>query len=180
MHMLRLFFSLLCSGAIGFLSGVFYYNNFYPSILVYLYGRNDDSKFFPKSNAPSWIEGYYLDGWILVAVISIIIFYFCYTKLFKNITTFKKLASTIVADSKEIINSKNILYGKNDLPKSLIQDEIQYYGQAEEEVESGNVDKNLWALAFVIVKGKEDERKVEYIKIRAKALQNINSKPEII
>ena len=50
----------------------------------------------------------------------------------------------------------------------------QYYALAEQEVTSGSIDAGLWAKALVNVKGNEDSRKAEYIKMRAKQLQKQN------
>lgn len=49
--------------------------------------------------------------------------------------------------------------------------ELQYYGQAEKELNDGTVDQGLWAKALVSAKGNEDVRKAEYIKLRARQLQ---------
>ncbi|CAK7009306.1 MAG: hypothetical protein DESF_00361 [Desulfovibrio sp.] len=50
----------------------------------------------------------------------------------------------------------------------------KFYAIAESEVESGDIDAGLWAKALINSKGKEDLRKVEYIKLRAKYLQSEN------
>ena len=48
----------------------------------------------------------------------------------------------------------------------------EYYEQAEKELNDGTFDKGLWAKALVKAKGNEVLRKPEYIKLRAKQLQN--------
>jgi len=55
--------------------------------------------------------------------------------------------------------------------RKLNEPDSQHYGQSEQEVNSGTIDKGLWAKALVNAKGKEDLRKAEYIKLRAKQLQ---------
>ncbi len=47
---------------------------------------------------------------------------------------------------------------------------IEFYGQAENEVETNAYDKNLWARALVEVEGDETKRKAKYIEIRANQL----------
>ena len=47
----------------------------------------------------------------------------------------------------------------------------EYYGRAEQEINDGTFDKGLWAKALVAAEGKEELRKVEYIKFRAIHLQ---------
>lgn len=42
-----------------------------------------------------------------------------------------------------------------------------YYGEAESELNSGDVDKNLWARALVEAEGDEAKRKAKYIELRA-------------
>jgi hypothetical protein len=46
----------------------------------------------------------------------------------------------------------------------------EYYGDAEDEVNSGNVDKNLWARALVETEGNETKRNAKYIELRANQL----------
>lgn len=93
-------------------------------------------------------------------------FFVFYNKVFRKIKTFKSTAMDIVASSKDIIHSKSISFPESDKSCS------QYYGQAEDEINTGTMQKDLWALALVKAKGKEDLRKVEYIKLRVKQLQN--------
>ena len=47
---------------------------------------------------------------------------------------------------------------------------IDYFGQAEEEADTGKYDKNLWAKALVDAEGDETKRKVKYIELRANQL----------
>jgi len=51
----------------------------------------------------------------------------------------------------------------------------KWYGLAEEEVNQGAYDKGLWAKALVKSKGNEEQRKQQYIKIRAQQLHAQNS-----
>jgi hypothetical protein len=46
----------------------------------------------------------------------------------------------------------------------------RYYAQAEQEVDDGNFDKGLWSKALINANGKEELRKVEFMKLRAKQL----------
>ena len=48
--------------------------------------------------------------------------------------------------------------------------ELQFMGQAEEEILSNTYDKNLWAKAFVDAEGDEQKRRAIYISLRAKQL----------
>lgn len=47
---------------------------------------------------------------------------------------------------------------------------LEFYGEAEDELNSGNVDKNLWAKALVEAEGDETKRKAKYIELRANQL----------
>jgi len=49
-----------------------------------------------------------------------------------------------------------------------------YYGEAEEEVNTKTYDKNLWARAFVKAEGDEQKRKAKYIELRANQLYSEN------
>jgi len=51
---------------------------------------------------------------------------------------------------------------------------IDYYGEAEDEVNTKSYDKNLWAKAFVEAEGDEQKRKVVYIELRANQLYSEN------
>ena len=48
-----------------------------------------------------------------------------------------------------------------------------YYAIAEDEIVNGNIDKGLWSKAIVNVNGNESLRKIEYIKLRARELQEL-------
>jgi hypothetical protein len=47
---------------------------------------------------------------------------------------------------------------------------LEYYGQAEEEVNTQTYDKNLWAKALVETEGDQTKRKARYIELRANQL----------
>ena len=49
-----------------------------------------------------------------------------------------------------------------------------YYAQAEQEIIDDTIDIGLWSKALVNAEGKEELRKVEYMKLRAKQLQESN------
>jgi len=58
---------------------------------------------------------------------------------------------------------------------------IDYYGQAEEEVDTGTYSKNLWAKALVEAEGDETKRKIKYIELRANQIysEKITTKPNV-
>jgi len=58
--------------------------------------------------------------------------------------------------------------------QGLREPDSHYYGQAEQELNDGAIDKGLWAKALVNARGSEDLRKIEYMKLRAEQLQKIN------
>ena len=49
-----------------------------------------------------------------------------------------------------------------------------FYGEAEEEVNSENINRDLWARALVEVNGEESKRKAKYIELRANQLYTEN------
>ncbi len=51
---------------------------------------------------------------------------------------------------------------------------FDYYGEAEDEVNTKSYDKNLWAKAFVEAEGDEQKRKVRYIELRGNQLYSEN------
>ncbi len=51
---------------------------------------------------------------------------------------------------------------------------IEYYGEAEEEVNTKSYDKNLWAKALVEAEGDEQKRVASYIELRANQLYSEN------
>lgn len=51
---------------------------------------------------------------------------------------------------------------------------IEYYSQAEEEIDSKSYDKNLWSRALVEAEGDETKRKAMYIELRANQLYSEN------
>ena len=55
-----------------------------------------------------------------------------------------------------------------------------YYAQAEEEINSGTFDANLWSRALVLAEGDEQKRKARYIELRAEQLyyKNAASTPD--
>jgi len=60
---------------------------------------------------------------------------------------------------------------ESDTQKLSVYD---YYGEAEEEVNTKTYDKNLWARAFVKAEGDEQKRKAKYIELRANQLYSEN------
>lgn len=57
-----------------------------------------------------------------------------------------------------------------------------YYGAAEEEINTNTYDKNLWARALVEVEGDERKRKVKYIELRAQQIysEKGGSTPDVV
>ena len=51
---------------------------------------------------------------------------------------------------------------------------FDYYGEAEEELNTKSYDKNLWARALVEAEGDEQKRKARYIELRANQLYSEN------
>jgi hypothetical protein len=51
-------------------------------------------------------------------------------------------------------------------------EESGFYEQADAELQSGRMDKAVWARALVAAKGKEDLRRAEYIKLRVRQLKS--------
>ena len=70
---------------------------------------------------------------------------------------------------RKILNATNAICKK--ITDTIKEPDSQYYGQAEQEIIDGTVDQGLWAKALVAAKGNDDLRKAEYIKLRAKQLQ---------
>jgi len=70
----------------------------------------------------------------------------------------KNLAGVISNKITWAINRSNLEY-------------LEYYGQAEQEINDGTFNKGLWAKALTKANGNEDRRKAEYIKLRVKQLQ---------
>ena len=64
-----------------------------------------------------------------------------------------------------------ILDLKDGIEFNLEQKSANLYAQAEDEYNSGEFDKALWAQALIKAKGDESLRKVEYMKLRAKQLK---------
>lgn len=52
---------------------------------------------------------------------------------------------------------------------------IEYYAQAEEEIDTKSYDKNLWSRALVEAEGDETRRKAKYIELRANQLYSEKS-----
>lgn len=155
---MRLVLSVLCSGAIGFLFGVLWHESFGVMII----GEKG-------SFGHMWWRSRNEEVLTTIAIFSLFAipsFFMFYNKIFKGIKNFKSTAMDLVASSKDIIHSKSISLSDTD------KNSVQYYGKAEEEINTGMMQKDLWALSLVKAKGKEDLRKAEYIKLRVKQLQN--------
>ena len=55
--------------------------------------------------------------------------------------------------------------------KFLMKPKPRHYEKAEQEVLNGTFQHGIWAKALVNTMGNEELRKVEYVKLRAKQLQ---------
>ncbi|MNJ08971.1 hypothetical protein D3C77_31050 [compost metagenome] len=103
---------------------------------------------------------------IAASLISFVIFCFSVKKLHgKNI--FTSAASKIIGsihDAKDGAELNRELKNAN------------FYAQAEDEHDRGEIDKGLWSQALVNARGDESLRKVEYMKLRAKQLKRESSR----
>jgi len=64
------------------------------------------------------------------------------------------------------------LKAKAEFTSSVFGEEnTDYYAVAESEIVNGCYDKGLWSKALVEAKGDEAQRKVEYMKLRARQLK---------
>ncbi|MDG1463441.1 MAG: hypothetical protein P8R04_07675 [Gammaproteobacteria bacterium] len=70
-----------------------------------------------------------------------------------------KIASDTIGAVKDI---------KENIESSVGGRHADLYAKAEEEYDSGEIDKGLWSQALIKAKGDEKLRKVEYMKLRAK------------
>ena len=60
-----------------------------------------------------------------------------------------------------------------DISSRMDSGKAEYLAVAEKEVDEGHVDSATWSQALVKAKGDESQRKVEYMKLRAKQLKKI-------
>ncbi|MCR4277564.1 MAG: multidrug resistance efflux transporter family protein [Candidatus Berkelbacteria bacterium] len=86
---------------------------------------------------------------------------------------FRRLMQSGGRSATEIISSalgtaKDV---RDQVTSRLDEHDSHLYGKAEEELQSGSVDKGLWAHALVKSDGNEEKRKAEYLKLRAKQLK---------
>ena len=84
----------------------------------------------------------------------------------------RNIDGNVVAVSKDLQSSG--ISGLTNLEGKISP--LDFYGQAEEEINSGTYDKNLWAKALVEAEGDETKRKARYIELRANQLYS--EKPE--
>lgn len=71
--------------------------------------------------------------------------------------------------------------GKRDKAKGSVEDDIRsidtdLYQEAWDEIESGNVDKGLWAKSFAEAEGAEEKCKALYVKHRSGVLKDLRKK----
>lgn len=113
-----------------------------------------------------WVNGAqeFITGSCIFLFFTFILFQLFYYKIFKNVKTIKEYSSDIVSASKDVINATSDLKPEN----------TKFYNIAENEVDSGNIDRDLWSLALVKAHGNENLRKVEYIKLRVKQLKKLS------
>lgn len=113
-----------------------------------------------KSPDIVWLYVIFIILWLFSLLLLYRVFY---GLIFKNVKTIKEYSQQIVATSKDIIHA---------ISNIKIED-ANLYNIAENEIDSGNVDKDLWSLALVMAQGDENMRKVEYIKLRVKQIKKI-------
>ena len=82
------------------------------------------------------------------------------TALFKRSNSIASDAIGAIKDMKETIELK------------IEERDSDFFAQAEEEYDNGNINKGLWSQALVKAKGNESLRKFEYMKMRVKQLKN--------
>lgn len=104
-----------------------------------------------RSNDPSLV---------VASIISVIIFFIVINK--DSGGSGATLASAAIGKVKDI---------KDEIELNLEEKSADFYAQAEEEYDNGEIDKGLWSQALVKAKGDENLRKVEYMKLRVKQLK---------
>lgn len=82
------------------------------------------------------------------------------TALFARSNSIASDAIGAIKDMKETIELK------------IEEKDSDFFAQAEEEYDNGNINKGLWSQALVKAKGNESLRKFEYMKMRVKQLKN--------
>ncbi|MCP1268864.1 hypothetical protein [Aeromonas hydrophila] len=106
------------------------------------------------------------EAMIAASLISAAIFFLVAMKL-GNKQVFTLIASKVASsihDAKEKVEFNREVKDAN------------FYAQAEDEYDSGDIDRGLWSQALVNANGDESLRKVEYMKLRAKQLKRESSK----
>jgi len=79
----------------------------------------------------------------------------------------KRLIETIVSQAVRFL--AGVISDK--ITRASNESNLEYYGQAEQEINDVTFNKGLWAKALTKANGNEDRRKAEYIKLRVKQLQ---------
>ncbi len=81
--------------------------------------------------------------------------------IFKKLTKGNSMSDTIVES----------ISATKEISSRVEEKDADFYVIAEEEINKGQINKSLWSQALVKANGKEELRKVEYMKLRAKQLR---------
>lgn len=102
-----------------------------------------------------------VDAMVTAAAISAFIFYLVVVQL-GNKRVFTLMASKVVSSIHDI--RERVEFNREVKVAN-------FYAQAEDEFDGGDIDRGLWSQALVNAGGDESLRKVEYMKLRAKQLK---------
>ena len=114
--------------------------------------------------------GFSLDGFtsmsddnimILASIAGFIAFGLCIDSIDTGVTG-TSIASDAIGAVKDM---------KENIESNLDAKQADLYAKAEEEYDSGKINKGLWSQALVKAKGDEKLRKIEYMKLRVKHLK---------
>ena len=72
-------------------------------------------------------------------------------------------------------STSRILDMKDSVQARIEEREAKFLAQAEDEISRGQIDSGLWARALVNAGGKEEARKIEYMKLRARQIKRQSS-----
>jgi len=100
---------------------------------------------------------------------------------FKSHVASEAPASDLQSEDIKLLMSQlqDIAEQRRKIQEQQNEPDLQYYAQAEQEVDDGTFDKGFWSKALINVNGKEELRKIEYMKIRARQLQDIEVQPKL-
>jgi len=98
---------------------------------------------------------------IPACIAGVIVFIVCLTTINVEMTG-TSIASGAIGAVKDM---------KENIESNLDAKQAYLYAKAEEEYDSGKINKGLWSQALVKAKGDEKLRKIEYMKLRVKHLK---------